>query len=95
MTVALLLQCMPIQKVWNRTVGGSCIDRSKLVLGDAMPNIITNFAVLLAPIPMLCKLKVTRAQMIALCGIFLMGGLYALEFAKNLSSTLTCVVVFA
>ena len=75
MTFAELLQCLPIQKVWDPAVGGSCIDMSKLFLAKAIPDVITNLAVVLAPVPVLCKLRLTRAQMIALCGLFLMGGL--------------------
>ena len=73
MKFALILQCLPIQKAWNP----SCIDMSKLFLGNAIPNIVTDFAVVLAPIPMVWNLQVTGAQTIALCGVFLMGGLYA------------------
>ena len=84
MKLALVLRCLPIQKAWNPTMRGSCIDPSKLFLGDAIPNIITDFAVVLAPILMVWNLKVTGAQTIALCGVYLMGGLYGLEpFLKS------------
>ncbi len=54
----------------------SCIDISKLYLGNAIPNIITDVIIIIVPIPMIWDLKITRSQRIALCGVFLMGSLY-------------------
>ena len=75
MGFAMIFQCSPIQKAWNPTIQGDCIDISKLYLSNAVPNIITDIIIIIAPIPILWKLKVTRAQKAALCGVFSMGGL--------------------
>lgn len=76
MGLAMIFQCDPIQKAWNPTVAGNCIDLSKLYLGNAVPNIVTDVIIIIVPIPMIWHLQITRSQRVALCGIFLMGGLY-------------------
>jgi len=76
MGLAMIFQCDPIRKAWNPILAGSCIDISKLYLGNAIPNIITDVIIIIVPIPMIWDLKITRSQRIALCGVFLMGSLY-------------------
>ena len=45
-------------------------------MGNAVPNIITDWALLILPIPYIWRLQQSRPQKIALCGVFLLGGLY-------------------
>jgi hypothetical protein len=45
-------------------------------IGKAIPNIITDWALLFLPIPYIWRLHQSRAQKVALCGVFGLGGLY-------------------
>lgn len=74
--LSFVFQCSPVSKTWNPNLNGKCVDIIKLFVGNAIPNIVTDFAIIIAPIPMIFKLRIAYAQKIALCVVFLMGGMY-------------------
>ncbi len=71
-----IFQCNPVRGFWDHTVQASCkVDVYAFFIGNAVPNIITDWALLILPIPYVWRLQKSRVQKIALCGIFLLGGL--------------------
>ncbi|CAG8977342.1 hypothetical protein HYALB_00011356 [Hymenoscyphus albidus] len=48
---AALLSCVPLQKLWNPAVPGTCIKSRTLYIGAAIPNVITDFVILIIPLP--------------------------------------------
>ena len=70
-----IFQCNPVHKAWAFYVPGTCLPILKLFLANAIPNIVTDFVIIAIPLPLILNLQISRSQKIALCGIFLTGGL--------------------
>ncbi|PQE14585.1 integral membrane protein [Rutstroemia sp. NJR-2017a WRK4] len=67
-TLTSLLQCIPVAAVWNKGIHGHCVDRIKII-----PNIITNVAMMVLPLPTIWSLNMTRRINIAVTFTFLLG----------------------
>lgn len=66
--------CKPIYIFWS--VGSSgCLDVGKFYVGNALPNIAIDIAVLCLPMKQVWGLRITRRQKVAVSAIFLLGGL--------------------
>ncbi|KAL1615515.1 hypothetical protein SLS56_011784 [Neofusicoccum ribis] len=68
-----IFQCHPIKKAWLPTIPGSCINLKASFIGNAVPNILTDVAILCMPIGQVWKLQVTPTQRASLCFMFLLG----------------------
>ncbi len=73
---ASIFQCVPIAAGWDLSTHGKCIDQKSFFLGQAIPNAIMDFVLLIIPLPFLWKLHVRRPQKVALVVIFLLGYWY-------------------
>ncbi|KAL1633582.1 hypothetical protein SLS58_011034 [Diplodia intermedia] len=69
-----IFQCHPIKKAWYPLMDGSCIDIKASFIGNAVPNILTDVAILIMPVAQVWKLQVTSAQRASLVFMFLLGG---------------------
>ncbi|GLA66745.1 hypothetical protein AtubIFM55763_010160 [Aspergillus tubingensis] len=67
--------CIPLEKLWNPTIPGGCIDLAKFYYGLQIPNIVTDAVILALPMKHVWNLQVPRAQKIMLTGIFCLGAL--------------------
>ncbi|KAJ5591820.1 uncharacterized protein N7459_002189 [Penicillium hispanicum] len=80
-TVAIIvtgaLQCIPINKYWDSSIQGSCMDTAKFYYGQQIPNILTDLVILLMPLKVVWGLPIGKSQKLLLSGVFLVGGLYA------------------
>src|SRR5438552_2692799 len=56
------LQCSPVNKAWDPFVAGTCLDLRALFIGNAIPNILTDVAILLMPITEVWKLQMRTPQ---------------------------------
>ncbi|KAK8155402.1 hypothetical protein BKA80DRAFT_209240 [Phyllosticta citrichinensis] len=68
-----IFQCTPIKGAWDTSIKASCIDLKASFIGNAIPNILTDVAILAMPVGQVFKLQVTLAQKISLCIMFLLG----------------------
>jgi hypothetical protein len=70
-----IFQCNPIKKAWlGPAVEGTCIDLKASFIGNAVPNILTDIAILCMPVTQVLKLQVSNAQRASLIFMFLLGG---------------------
>ncbi|KAL1874720.1 hypothetical protein Plec18167_005956 [Paecilomyces lecythidis] len=69
----ILFQCSPIQKAWNPLLPGRCWNMRGTFIGNAVPNIITDVAIILMPVYNVWKLHIRMVQRISLLGIFFLG----------------------
>ena len=61
---------------WDRSTNPTCsVNVYAFFIGNAIPNIITDWSLLILPIPYVWRLHQRRAQKVALCGVFGLGGL--------------------
>jgi hypothetical protein len=70
----LIFPCTPFKKTWDMTVTeGSCIDRTPVYMATAVLNMITDFLLLVLPLPMVVNLHAPRAQKVGLICAFGIG----------------------
>ncbi|KAI1763486.1 hypothetical protein GGR53DRAFT_467259 [Hypoxylon sp. FL1150] len=72
--IVTVIQCVPIEFGWDKTVtGGYCIDYGLMVLVVCIINIVTDFVILVMPIPLVRQLHVSRRRKDMLTITFAMG----------------------
>lgn len=87
---ALVFACNPIEKAWDSTITtGSCVNRSGLYIATAVTNIVTDFALIIVPIPLVVSLQMPKVQKIYLVLIFFIGCAYVQSPLRKLSRPLT------
>ncbi|RWQ95413.1 hypothetical protein C8Q69DRAFT_520247 [Paecilomyces variotii] len=59
-----IFACRPISKAWDVTLQGQCINRPAILVAVAVLNIISDFLLILLPIPVISDLQVPRSQKI-------------------------------
>ncbi|KAK2806519.1 hypothetical protein FQN50_005802 [Emmonsiellopsis sp. PD_5] len=69
------LNCIPVQKFWDDSLDGGCINMDKLWLSNAIMHIITDVTLLAMPMPIISTLQLPMRQKFAVMGIFALGGL--------------------
>ncbi|KAI1497851.1 hypothetical protein F5X99DRAFT_395377 [Biscogniauxia marginata] len=65
--------CMPIEGFWDPKVDAKCLNSQSIQDLNAIGNIVTNFMVLILPLPVLLRLSLPPAQKWALVGVFSLG----------------------
>ena len=66
--------CSPVSSNWDPTVPAQCGNQRLLAYIDPLPWIVTDFAILVAPLPVLARLHAPRRQKVGIIGLFLIGG---------------------
>lgn len=75
MTVAIF-QCRPVAFFWNRTIpGGRCVNTRDFFMYGSLPNILTDIALLILPIPLVWSLHTTTNVKVGLTCTFLTGSM--------------------
>ncbi|KAF6225969.1 hypothetical protein HO173_012636 [Letharia columbiana] len=79
-TVVFILECTPVHDFWVALggylapeLGGRCINLVKFLLVNGSINTVTDFALLLTPLPVLWRLRASTLQKYILTGIFISG----------------------
>ncbi|KAK0618505.1 hypothetical protein B0T17DRAFT_656595 [Bombardia bombarda] len=67
------LQCIPITRAYDPTVGGYCIHYGKLSLVVAVCNVITDFIIATMPIPIVMKIRMSHKKKVTIITIFAAG----------------------
>lgn len=74
--VAAILNCIPVPRFWDRSIEGACIDPNTFYYGTQIPNIVSDFILLLMPQGVVWSLPVVKTQKLLLSCVFMVGGLY-------------------
>lgn len=83
---ACVAQCNPVSGFWNHSIPAKCgVNDHAALVGVAIPNILTDAALLSLPIPYIWRLHRTRPQKIALIGIFMLGGFVTIVSSVRLA----------
>ena len=69
------MACLPIHKSWDVTgaVAGTCINMYRYYYGLQIPNIITDFAILVLPFNEIYKLRLPWVQIAQIGGVLGLG----------------------
>lgn len=68
--------CMPIAKFWNPSIQGSCVDFKLSWYVNAGSSLLTDFVVLVFPLPVMYQLNLPSRQKLLVLGLFGLGFLY-------------------
>lgn len=73
----IFFACIPLEYFWDKTLpGGHCVNIDDTsYYGTSPPDIVTNIAILILPVPYLWKLQMHRAKKVAIMAIFVLGSL--------------------
>ena len=73
-SLTAIFQCSPVPHAWDRSVtGGNCIKVASFYVYCSVPNLITDVAILVLPLPMIYKLHTSQSQKVGLSIVFLLG----------------------
>ena len=76
MVLTAIFQCRPMRAAWDVTVKAQCIKINLAWMIMAGLNVLTDFILLIAPLPTLWRLQMPGETKLQLMGIFCIGGLY-------------------
>jgi hypothetical protein len=97
-TVATILQCMPIWRVWDKSIPGTCFDLTAFWFANAAYTVATDLILLFMPMRVIWGLQLQRAQKAAVLVVFALGGIVTISSiirmtyiaTSSTSSDLTC-----
>ena len=72
-TFSIIFECTPVEKFWDQSVKGRCINENDVYLVCSSLNIATDVIKLAMPMPKLWKLQMFRTEKIQLSIIFGLG----------------------
>ena len=75
-TILAFTACHPLARNWDKTVPGTCVDLIAFFRWNGICNLIIDFMILMLPMPMVWRLKITLKQKVVLSGMFALGLLY-------------------
>lgn len=67
------LPCIPVAAFWDTTIEGYCPDSTPSRWMSSIGNIVTDFIILLLPVPVIWRLRIARGQKLALGAVFGLG----------------------
>ena len=73
MILANIFQCRPIYAGWNFFAPGRCASLQDITITTGALNILSDFAIVVAPIPVVLKLQLRPAKMVGLLAIVATG----------------------
>ncbi|KAF6525274.1 hypothetical protein HZS61_011069 [Fusarium oxysporum f. sp. conglutinans] len=74
--IGVFLFCIPLQSFWDPHAKGRCfLSRPTMWYVSGVVHIVTDFAIIVMPLPIVWKLQLPRSQKIYLTGIFGLGSL--------------------
>lgn len=68
-----IFQCTPVEKAFNKTIPGHCIDNGQFWYANAGFSIATDIVIYLIPMPLVYRLQIPWVQRAALMVVFAMG----------------------
>ena len=71
-----IFQCSPIAYAWNKAIlGGHCLNIHVFWIVQDILILVIDVYIVVLPLPMIWKLQITKAEKIAISGLFLLGSL--------------------
>ncbi|KAH7337358.1 hypothetical protein BKA66DRAFT_435411 [Pyrenochaeta sp. MPI-SDFR-AT-0127] len=80
-----IFACVPVRAFWTREPA-KCINQFAMWFTNAAINILTDFAIIILPMPVIRSLNLARRQKQALMGIFAVGGFVCIVSILRLQS---------
>lgn len=74
-TCGSVIQCAPIERAWDTSIPGVCIDARDMFIANAVPNIATDIAIIILPMRAVWKTKATITHRLSVIAILLLCSL--------------------
>lgn len=71
--MATVFQCSPIERSFDKSIDGHCVNNSQFWYANAGFSIATDIIILLLPMPLVYQLQVPMPQKVALMAVFALG----------------------
>ncbi|ROV87838.1 hypothetical protein VMCG_10546 [Cytospora schulzeri] len=71
--LSVTFMCSPIQKAWETSLPGTCLNTGLLWTGSGVTSLIIDVIILIMPLPMLWKLQLKTIRRIQISGVFICG----------------------
>ena len=71
--VAVTLQCVPVEMIWDYSVKGKCDNSTAIIFAGAGFSIGEDLFIMLMPIPCLARLNLSTKKRVALIAMFILG----------------------
>jgi hypothetical protein len=68
-----IFACVPIHAFWTKEQPAKCINQTAMWFTNAGINILTDFAIIILPLPVFQSLNLPQRQKQALIGVFAVG----------------------
>ena len=65
--------CIPLQKLWNPTLDGHCINNTVFFLTDCAVSIVSDVTILLLPMPLIWNLNMPFRRKVEIMTVFSFG----------------------
>ena len=73
--LASIFSCNPVHGFWDLTVQSTCVNTQWFYVGNAIPNIMADIAILGLPVRKVWNLQMSKKSKVGVSVIFLLGGL--------------------
>lgn len=83
--IQVFVICRPFRSSWDIKTPGVCGNRQGSFIAIGVFNVVTDFIILLLPIPTVWGLQMRKPAKVALTGVFCVGLLYVLPHAPYTS----------
>ncbi|MCJ1315362.1 hypothetical protein MMC15_000679 [Xylographa vitiligo] len=68
-----IFECTPREKLWNPSVPGYCFSSRKLGLASGSINVISDFSILILPVPIIWRLQMSKKRKVGITAVFGIG----------------------
>ncbi|KAJ0426098.1 hypothetical protein BJY00DRAFT_298228 [Aspergillus carlsbadensis] len=68
-----IFQCTPVRKAWNQPLPGHCINLKAALIGNGVPNFVTDICILALPVRCIWNLQAGMWQRVSIIAVFLSG----------------------
>ena len=75
-TFVKVWECTPRERIWNKSVPGTCIKISSLLNTSGLFNTITDTMILLVPVKSVWNLHMTMKRKVGVVAVFTVGFTY-------------------
>ena len=93
MVLANVFQCRPIYAGWNFFAKGRCASLQEITVGTGALNIISDVAIVVAPLPLVLRLQLRPAKRLGVLAVLATGLLYQTSLPRlsfNSADQLQC-----
>ena len=72
-SMVAIMGCIPVEKNWNESTPGTCVDRISFLRWNGICNLLIDLLILCLPIPMLWRLELPLRRKVEMTGTFALG----------------------